>query len=276
MLDVKVEGYTFDSQYATYMYDSSRRNYSLDDIVNYWFAEFGDYKRTMVQEWKGNFANAPLSKLVPYNCADCDVVARVADRFADKISLPLLKVYIEDAYVLDSMESRGPYLDLPAYEWLAAEVPKLKAPIERKLKQMAGDPNFNCGTPEQVAALLFDKLGLTDYSTDKQGAPNRSTEARDLSILAQKSGHRAPTLVTQWRALAVVENTFLKGYKRSADAHQGMLFTKWWLSGAATGRLRSGSSGGEEGDIINMQNTHGSPLMQNLLASDPDWRLVLE
>jgi hypothetical protein len=75
----------------------------------------------------------------------------------------------------------------------------------------------------------------------------------------------------------VIKNTFIPGYAKSATENDNMLLTRWWLTGAATGRLRSGKGGeaGEKEGIINLQNTHGNPLLQNLIVSDLNWRQAL-
>ena len=274
-LHCKVRGYDRDSQYVAYLYDSNRRSYSFESIVKYWFLEFADYKKTIVGEWK-NFAEAPLEKLVPYNCADCDLTLRVCDRFLPKISYPLLQVYIADAFVLDAMEKRGPLLDWQEHARLKEAIPRMREPITQKLRTIAEDSEFNPGAPPQVAKLLYDKLGLPK-SINKDGKPSRSTEADILLRLSQEYEDPTPKLMLEWRALSVSENTFLDGWARSAEEHDGELRTKWWLTGAATGRLRSGKSGDESDEaLVNLQNTHSTPLMQNLLISDAEWRKALD
>lgn len=267
---VKLAGYDFDSQYGAFLRDSTLRKYSLENLIKHWFLEFGDYKTQLVKEWHGNFAEAPLSKLVPYNCADCEVTKKIEAKVEKYVSLPLLQTYILDAFTLDEMENHGPFLDWPEHARLEKAVPLMLAPIEQQLKILAGDENFNPGTPAQVAHLLFDILGLPELD-------GRSTQKETLALLFKETGHPACKLVGQCRTLNVIRNTFLPGYAASAKLNRGMLLTIWWLTGAATGRLRSGKSGEAEREgIINMQNTHGNPLLQNMIVSDPNWRLALK
>lgn len=266
---VKLGGYVYDTQYAAFLKDSNLRSYSLASMIRYWFPEFADYKTEMVKEWNSNFAEAPLDRLVIYNCADCDIPKRIEDKIGSSISLPLLQTYIQDAFVIDGMESRGPVLDWEEHARLSEEVPKLLEPLTQQLRILAEDSNFNPAAPAQVAKLLFDKLKLPHEG--------RSTQADTLELLHKQTGHPAPKLVIQWRALNVIKNTFLVGYAKSAERNNGELHTIWHLTGAATGRLRSGK--GEEAEregIVNLQNTHGNKIMQNLMVSDPNWRLALK
>lgn len=267
-LGVPLRGYDYDSQYAAYLRNSTLRSYSLNSMVHDNFQEFMDY-HALVLQWSGNYAHAPLDRLVTYNCGDCDLTKRVEVRNADYINYALLQVYIQVAFVLDFMEHHGPLLDWPSLERLAEAVPKMIVPLEQQLRHIAGRANFNPGSPPQVAWLLYDHLQLPQLS-------GRSTLANVLSVLWQKTKHPAPKLVTEWRGLSVIKNTFLEGYARSARENDGELRTVWWLTGAASGRLRSG--GGKEierAGIINLQNTHGNDLLQNLIVSDKDWRLAL-
>jgi DNA polymerase I-like protein with 3'-5' exonuclease and polymerase domains len=274
---IKFAGYTFDTQYASYLFDSNLRKYSFENLIKKWLLEFGDYKTELVKDWKENFAEAPLSKLVPYNCADCDVTMRLTEKTRKRISLPLLYVYILDAMVFDKMEERGPYLDRIGLRELQKEIPQILDPILQRLRVLANNSDFNLNTPKEVAALLYDELKLPEMN-------GRSTDAQDLELLFKETNHPAPRLIMHGRSLGVIMRTFFEGYLRSADANRELLLTRWKLTGAATGRLRSGDNDDLDGEgkgvvmkggRINLQNTHGHPLMQNLLVSDPNWRLAL-
>lgn len=263
-----LRGYTYDVQYAAYLKNSNLRTYSLGAIGARMFPEFGPWK-TMLDKWSGHYANAPLSELVPYNCADCDVTKRSETRDAPYVSAALVKVYIHDAIVLDKMEQRGPLLDREAWKRVYEVIPKMLEDTKRQLCQIAGKRDFNPNTPADIAWLLFDKLKLPEIS-------GRSTNNETLNLLILETDSPVPKLVIRHRTLHTMKTTFLDGYARSADINNGELRTIWWLTGAATGRLRSGKGDrGEAEGVINFQNCHGNPLLQNLLVSDLNWREAL-
>ncbi len=268
----KLRGYDFDTQYGAYLKNSGLRAYSLDAQANRSYPEFSGYKH-MMDPYDGNYANAPLPVISMYNCADCDFTKRIEANTAPHVKGALVRIYIHDAFVLDSMEKRGPILDWDAHKRVNEVVPKLMKEVRHKLRQLAGKPDFNPGAPEQVAWLLFDKLKLKH----PDGEGERGTKADVLEIIYNKTRHPAPSLVLRYRTLKVMKSTFLDGYAKSARDHDGQLRTIWWLTGAITGRLRSGKGdSGEKQGIVNFQNLHGNPLLQNILVSDANWRKALE
>jgi len=269
MLGIRIRGYDFDTQYGSYLWHPHLRTYGLDSQAGYFFQEFADYKQ-MVQEWSGNYANAPLDRLVTYNCGDADLTKRIEVKSKDKINHALLQVYIAVAFTLEKMEKRGPFLDYQAHAKLNKFVGGKVQHLKTLLKQAAGDPEFNPNTPQQVAKLLFDKLQMPQLS-------GRSTGKEILETLEVQTGSKIPRLELDYRMFSKMESTYLIGFMKSAELYNGQLHTIWWLTGAATGRLRSGKGDrGELEGIINFQNLHGNPLLQNLLVSDPNWRLALE
>jgi DNA polymerase I-like protein with 3'-5' exonuclease and polymerase domains len=149
-------------------------------------------------------------------------------------------------------------------------VPEMIEKLDRQLQQISGDPNFNCNAPEQVAKLIYDVLQLP------QGDEGRSTQKDVLRLLQAETQNNTLDIVLKRRSLGVIKSTFLKGYETGARLYDGELRTIWWLTGAITGRLRSGKGDRAEAEgITNFQNLHGNILLQNLLIADEDWRQAL-
>jgi DNA polymerase-1 len=171
------------------------------------------------------------------------------------------------------MEKRGPCLDWNEWKKAGEIVPKLIKKLNQQLQQIAGDPNFEASSPEQVGWLLYDKLRLPIYEESK-----RSTRSDVLDRIQAETDDRAVILIIDLirshRTLAKIESTYLENYAESAKMHDGELRTRWFLTGAVTGRLRSGGDG--KPGFINFQNLSGEKLIQNMLVSDPNWRKALE
>jgi uracil-DNA glycosylase family 4 len=279
LLGARIRGYDYDTQYGTYLRHSFLRSVSLESMTYRFLPEFGDYK-DLVEPWAGddngkpwNFAEAPLERLVPYNCGDCDVTKRMEVKIASEISHELLQVYIHTAYTLNAMEKRGPWVDQQSLARAYKELPKIIESTTRDLQRIAEDAGFegefNIDSPPQVAQLLYDLLKMP------QLGEGRSTSHPVMDALAAETGSPVPPLVTHRRALGKMKGTYLDGYARSAKMHGGRLATRFFLTGAATGRLRSGS--GRPGDgCVNAQNIAGEPLLKNILVSDPQWRDALK
>jgi DNA polymerase I-like protein with 3'-5' exonuclease and polymerase domains len=182
-----------------------------------------------------------------------------------------VRVYIHAGYTLDSMETRGPLLDWASWEKMGPLVDIQIASLDRELRQIANDPDFNPGASDQCVSLLYDylKFPVTEFG--------RTSEKKALELLSVSTGNLTPMKIIQNRALRKIKTTYLANYANSARKHGGELRTIWWLTGAVTGRLRSGGgdSGSDDG-VINMQNLHGSPILLNMLVSDLRWRRALE
>ncbi len=276
-LGVRFRGYEYDSQYGTYLRYSHLKTYSLGALIPRFTPEFLDYKDTIVGEWKGQYHQAPLDLLTLYNCADCDVTRRLDAQFSPEVNRSLIQVYVNAAFTLAEMERRGPLLDWEAHSRISEVVPKQAAALRRKLQRISGDLNFNPNTHKEVASLLYDKLHLPTPK-DRDGNPTPQANAEHLEMLvAMGKGGAVPKLILDYRELSRMESTYLRGYANSAKLHGGELRTIWWLTGAVTGRLRSGRGKDSDAEgVINFQNLHGNPLIQNMLVSDRDWRLALQ
>ena len=280
LLKISLRGYDYDTMYGTYIRYSFLRQLGLDDQVYQFLPEFGDYKE-MVAEYSGNYANVPLEILALYNNCDCDATKRLEAMHAPHISYPLVQVYIHAGFTLHEMETRGPILDRENMEKVRAVIPKQIEEYDMRIRHVAEDPDMNPESNPQIAWLLYDKLQLGSpeeegYDSGERGRkrPARSTERDILEKLAADSGSPVPIWVSRRRALSKILGTYIDGWVRSADMHDGELRTWWMLTGAITGRLRSGGDG--KPGYVNLQNLINDPLLLNMLVSTPHWRKALE
>lgn len=284
---VKTRGYEFDTNYSTYFKWPAQKKYGLAQMGMSRVPEFSQYKEIItpyLDMAKPNYATIPLKVIKVYNCADADLGKRL-EVITRKMAGPLLKTYVKAAFIIDDMQTRGPYLDRKYYRDVAIAVPERLALLTKTLKKIAfkygfrdknKDKNLNLNAPQQCADVIYKMIGLKPIgSPDDKKYNARSTAANDLKLLAQQPNGKFPKLLIEWRELAKMEGTYLQNYLKSADMHDGQLRTLWWLTGTITGRLRSGGKEKEATGIVNMQNLHGEPMLKNLLVSDLHWRRVL-
>lgn len=297
LLNIKVLGYDYDSELAEFfVYPGRRSMYSLAATVEARFPQFVGYKEyiapdVFTDQFKAwlidkkktklslgdqlkvakdfpdslNFALIPWKKMVVYNGADCDIQKRIEATTKEKVSLPLMGVYIDAQAILKKMEQEdSPLFDYQHYASLENLFPVRRDWLFKRLVKLAGYKDFNPNSPIQVAKILYDKLKLPQLGN------NPNTRKETLEALAKY--HEFPNLLKDYRLDEKVCSTYLAGFKRSADANAGHVRTIWKLTGTATGRLSSG--GGAEGNegVVNLQNIHGNPHLQNLLVSDERWR----
>lgn len=270
LLQARLRGYEYDSMYGTFLRYTFLRSCSLENLTYRFFPEYCDYKDAT--EGYENFADCPIDTLCLRNGGDCEITKRLEEKFGSQVSRPLVKIYCHVGKTLDGMEKRGPLLDWE--NWKAAKkiVPDMLQRIDRQLSHIADDPDFNAGSAPQVAHLVYDVLKLPEVE-----GMGRSTGKDVLEELMAQTGDRSLELIQKRRALDKIEGTYLDGYAKSAELHNGELHTIWWLTGAVSTRLRSGKGDKAEAEgIVNFQNTHGNPLLSNLLVSDVNWRRAKE
>lgn len=313
-LGVKVRGYDWDSEYAAYFYNSDLKKYGLTALSDRWWPEFSGYKEITMPEAlpkgvdykKGrsagmlHYSQVPLKKLVPYNCADCDLSKRIQLKTKKAVNPNLMKVYIDASFPIDRMERNGPLLDYVHLDTMKKIYPVRKANWMKKLQQLIEKHfgkrqmkdaksgkviPFSPGSPKQLQYYMYGR----DYRTKKQidekfeGYGFEPPEVYERGKLIQKFNTQQSTLeyyrdnspnkqgrkFAKWLLYYKSANTIcsksIKSYEISANAHKGQLRTNWWLTGTTTGRLRSGGKK-ESKDTIG--NEKGIVNLQNI-DSDP-------
>lgn len=138
--------------------------------------------------------------------------------------------------VLARMEYEGIQLDTGYLKQMSDEFTEAIAAIEQQIYDQAGT-EFNIGSPSQLANILFDKLhlGLSTLGI-KKGKTGYSTAASELEKL--RSQHAIIDLVTQWREVTKLKNTYVDTLPLLVDEHS-RVHTTFNLTIAQTGRLSS-------------------------------------
>jgi DNA polymerase-1 len=106
------------------------------------------------------------------------------------------------------------------------------AGLEREIWDLAGD-EFTIGSPQQLGAILFDKLGL---SRKRRGKTGFSTDARVLQAIRDE--HPIIPKVERWRELNQLMKTYLDVLPQVAD-EDSRIHTTFVQAAATTGRLAS-------------------------------------
>ena len=106
------------------------------------------------------------------------------------------------------------------------------AALERSIYAAAGE-EFLIGSPQQLGAILFEKLEL---SRKRRGKTGYSTDARVLAAI--RAEHEIVPLIERWRELSTLVKTYLEPLPGLVD-EQSRLHTTFLQTVAATGRLSS-------------------------------------
>ena len=134
--------------------------------------------------------------------------------------------------MLRETEKAGVKLDTRRLEESATRIRADAAQLEREIWELAGE-EFMIGSPQQLAEVLFVKLGL---SRKRRGKTGFSTDARVLQAI--RSEHEIIPKIERFRELTKLVQTYLDALPAYIAA-DGRIHTTFLQVNAATGRLAS-------------------------------------
>jgi DNA polymerase-1 len=211
-----------DTLLAAYLIEPGRASYDLADLG----AEYG-------------------IELVPTPEADDETAALVrAAELARRLAEPLLarleerdlmplyrEIELPLTRVLADMERAGVKIDTYRMGEITARLAERVAELEERAYELAGE-EFVLGSTQQVARILFEKLGLT---AGRKGKTGYSTDARVLRAI--RGEHELVPVIEEWRELSKLLNTYLGPLPTLIDEQSGRLHTTINQTVASTGRL---------------------------------------
>jgi DNA polymerase-1 len=148
------------------------------------------------------------------------------EKLMDDVEMPLVEVLAE-------MERAGVMLD-------AKRLADIGQGFERRIEELQADiydlagGEFTIGSPQQLAEVLFEKLGLTKKRRGKTGF---STDARVLTQIRDE--HPIVAKVESWRELTKLKSTYLDALPELIDPRTKRIHTTFNQTATATGRLSS-------------------------------------
>jgi DNA polymerase-1 len=143
----------------------------------------------------------------------------------EEIELPLVQV-------LRDMELAGVELNVERLNGVADRVRDEVHSLEKEIHELAGT-EFVIGSPQQLAEVLFVKLGL---SKKRRGKTGFSTDARVLQAI--RGEHPIIPRIERWRELNQLAKTYLEVLPSLVDSHS-RIHTTFDQAVATTGRLSS-------------------------------------
>jgi DNA polymerase-1 len=187
-----------------------------------------------------SFAHVPLDRATAYAAEDADVTLRLwtrlkprlphegATRVYELVDRPLIPV-------VAGMERAGIKVDRDVLSRLSSQFTQEMARLEEAIYAEAGQA-FTIGSPQQLGAILFEKMGLKGGKKGKSGA--YSTDVTVLEKL-KAEGSTISGLVLDWRQVAKLKSTYTEALQAQINPATGRVHTSYSLTGAQTGRLSS-------------------------------------
>ncbi|MFI5361013.1 MAG: DNA polymerase I [Elusimicrobiota bacterium] len=145
----------------------------------------------------------------------------------DKVEMPL-------SGVLRAMEREGILIDEKYLRELSVEFQASLKGLQTEIDKLAGAP-LNPHSPKQIGEVLYDKLALPVLRKTAKGG--RSTDEESLQALAAQ--HALPGKILEYREIAKLESTYVRGLLERMDPKTRRVHTTFDQAGALTGRLSS-------------------------------------
>ena len=211
-----------DTMIAAYLIEPGRSAYLLDDLA----AEYG------IELEPEPPTEEETASLVRHAEATRRLAAPMRERLVERGSLELYEnIELPLISVLAAMEDAGVKIDTYRMGEITARLRDRVDELEAKAADVAGE-EFMLGSTQQVARILFEKLGLTP---GRKGKTGYSTDSRVLRSLRDE--HELVAVIEEWREYAKLLNTYLLPLPSLISERDGRLHTTFNQAVAATGRL---------------------------------------
>ncbi|MBL8985673.1 MAG: DNA polymerase I [Gemmatimonadetes bacterium] len=270
---VELGGVAFDTMLASFVQDPGRRSHGLDTLsLDHLGKPLARYaEATGRSKTETPFAEIAVTDAAAACGTDTTTIlaleAYLAPRLEETALTPLLAdIEMPLVEVLVSMEWAGIAIDRTVFEQLSRELNADLVRLEGEIATAAGGV-VNLNSPKQLAAVLFERLGLPVLKKTKTGP---STDADVLEQLAEQ-GHEVPRLLLEFRELQKLKSTYVDVLPLRVNRHTGRIHTSFNQTGAATGRLSSSDPNLQN---IPVRSPRGEAIRRGFVPS-PGWRFVV-
>jgi len=239
---IELRGIAFDTMLESYVLDSTANRHDMDTLA----LKYLGHNTIHYEDVAGKgakqigFNEVTIDVASDYAAEDADVTFRLHEALWPRLQqhASLVKVFEEIELplvpVLSRIERRGVLIDKDKLKQQSKQISKRLLELEQQAYDAAGE-EFNLGSPKQIQAILFDKLGLPVISKTPKGQP--STAESVLQELAVD--YPLPALILETRGLAKLKSTYTDKLPEMIDSTDGRVHTSYQQAVAATGRLSS-------------------------------------
>ncbi|EIK97586.1 DNA polymerase I [Pseudomonas sp. M47T1] len=240
---IAVQGVKFDTMLESYVLDSTATRHDMDSLA----AKYLGHTTITFEQIAGKgakqltFDQIPLEQAGPYAAEDADITLRLHQLFQAKLAAaPSLLTVVDDIEmplvpVLAKIERQGALVDAALLGVQSGELGTKLAELERQSFEIAGEA-FNLGSPKQLGAILYEKLGMPVLNKTAKG--QASTAEAVLAELAEQD-FPLPKVLMQYRSLSKLKSTYTDRLPEQINPRTGRIHTSYHQAVAATGRLSS-------------------------------------
>ena len=265
--EIVLRGIAFDTMLESYVLDSTASRHDMDTLalkhLSHNTIHYEDIAGKGAKQL--TFNEIEIDKAATYAAEDADITFRLHETLWPRLEqTPSLVPVFRDIEmplvpVLSRIERRGVLLDVEMLKQQSREFEKRLLELEQAAFKEAGEV-FNLGSPKQLQAILFDKLGLPIISKTPKGQP--STAESVLQELAHD--YALPELILEHRSLSKLKSTYTDKLPQMIDPDTGRVHTSYHQAVAATGRLSSSDPNLQN---IPVRNEAGRRIRQAFIAA---------
>ncbi|WP_336334983.1 DNA polymerase I [Pseudomonas putida] len=271
---IQMRGVAYDTMLESYVLNSTATRHDMDSLAQ----KYLDHTTIAFEDIAGKgakqltFNQIDLDKAGPYAAEDADITLRLhyalQARLAQTPSVQpvLMDIEMPLVPVLAKIERQGALVDAALLQVQSGELGVKMAELEQRAYELAGE-EFNLGSPKQLGAILYDKLGMPVLSKTAKGQP--STAEAVLDELAEQ-GYPLPEVLMQYRSLSKLKSTYTDKLPGQINPRTGRIHTSYQQAVAATGRLSSSDPNLQN---IPIRTAEGRRIRQAFIAS-PGYKLL--
>lgn len=239
---IELRGIRHDTMLESYVLNSTATRHDMDSLAE----RYLDRKTIHYEDVAGKgtrqipFSQVSVEDATIYAAEDAEVTLCLHQALWPRLQRePTLRTLYETTEiplipVLSRMERTGVLVDVDKLAAQSRELEARMAKLEEEAQIVAGTC-FNLGSPKQIQAVLYEKLGIPVLKKTPTGQP--STDESVLQELAES--FELPRLILEHRSLAKLKSTYTDKLPEQVNPRTGRVHTSYHQAVAATGRLSS-------------------------------------
>ncbi|MDX1303952.1 DNA polymerase I [Photobacterium sp.] len=264
--DIEMQGIKYDTMLESYVFNSVVGRHDMDSLA----LRYLEHKNISFEDIAGKgkkqltFNQIDLEEAGPYAAEDADITLRLHNYLIAKVEAdPKLKSVFEDIEmplvpVLSRIERTGVLIDSMLLSAQSSEIAVRLDELEKQAYEIAGQ-EFNLGSPKQLQAILFEKMGLPVLKKTPSGAASTNEEVlQELAL-----DYPLPKLLLEYRGLAKLKSTYTDKLPKMENPATGRVHTSYHQAVTATGRLSSSDPNLQN---IPVRNEEGRRIRQAFIA----------
>ena len=271
---IELRGQAYDTMLESYVLDATATRHDMDSLALKYLGRgtirFEDIAGKGAKQL--TFDQIAIEQAGPYAAEDADVTLRLHETLLGKLEATpsLLEVLREIEMplvpVLARIERNGALVDAQLLGQQSVELGEKLVALEREAYELAGE-EFNLGSPKQLCAILYEKLGCPVLSKTAGGQP--STAESVLAELADRD-YPLPKVIMQHRSLSKLKGTYTDKLPQQINPRTGRIHTSYHQAVTATGRLSSSDPNLQN---IPIRTAEGRRIRQAFVAA-PGYKLL--